>query len=330
VRRRPIDIASRVLDGVGLLNGAIRVSGGRYIMAYHRVLSPDEALSEWCHHAIWIRPETLDEHMRFFSSVGRIVSLRELLASDDKQGPLFSVTFDDAWIDNFSSALPILAAHKVDACFFVPTDAVTTGRLFWTEELAQKLGNALVGPQGEALIAHLGWPASLAGNAGALLPKLMEYIEQLKERSIAVREHTIDEVYNRFGISQSPVQGRVMTWDQVRTVAASGHTIGSHSKTHLILRDVDVARVDEELVESRRIIERELDRPVDYFCFPNARYDAVSSARVLAAGYSHGFRIHNLKVRRNEDKAIVPRFSASESNSGLSFLKLRFVRASLT
>ncbi len=120
-----------------------------------------------------------------------------------------------------------------------------------------------------------------------------------------------------------------MSWDQLRTLAAQGHLIGSHSKSHLILRDIDVARVDEELVESKRIIEKELARPVPYFCFPNARYDALSPRRVLAAGYSHGFRIHNLKLSPATDRALVPRFSASEANSELAFLKLRFVRASL-
>jgi peptidoglycan/xylan/chitin deacetylase (PgdA/CDA1 family) len=324
-----VDVASRVLDGLGLLNGAIRISRGRYIMAYHRVLSPAQALAEWCHPAIWIRPETLDAHLRFFSGVGRIVPLGELLAAHDKSGPLFSITFDDAWIDNFIYAQPVLAAHGVKACFFVPTDAVSTGRLFWTEELAQKLGAALLGEDAAALIEHLGWETHLRGNAVALLPLLMEYIERLKELPIAERTRAIDAIYERFRISPAPVQGCVMSWDQIRELAAHGHTIGSHSKSHLILRDVDVARVDEELVGSRQIIEQQLARPVEYFCFPNARYDALSSERVLAAGYSHGFRIHNLKVKNAAHKALVPRFSASEANSEPSFLKLRFVRASL-
>src|SRR3954453_20482524 len=59
-RRRPLDVASRMFDRVGALDAAIRVSAGRYIMAYHRVLSPAEALAQWCHPAIRIRPETLD------------------------------------------------------------------------------------------------------------------------------------------------------------------------------------------------------------------------------------------------------------------------------
>jgi peptidoglycan/xylan/chitin deacetylase (PgdA/CDA1 family) len=324
---RPIDVASRMLDRFGVLNAAIRVSAGRYIMAYHRVLSQSEALAQWCHPAIWLRPETLDAHLRFFARVGAIVSLKDLLAAPDTSGPLFSITFDDAWIDNFDHAQPVLAAHGVMACFFVPTDAVSSGRLFWTEELAQKLGAALLGPQATSLMEHLGWSADLAGDVPALSVRLMEYIERLKELATSDRERAIENIYVRLGISAAPLLGCIMSWDQIRTLASLGHIIGSHSRSHLILRDIDVARVDEELVESKRLIEQQLGRPVDYFCFPNARYDALSTERVLAAGYRYGFRIHNRKVRHNEHRALVPRFSASEANSELPLLKVRLVRA---
>lgn len=323
---RPVDIAGRLLDRLGILDRVVRRSGGRYVMAYHRVLSPAEALAEWCHPAIWITPETFDAHLRYFARVGRIVPLQDLLDAPDEGGPLFALTFDDAWQDNYTHAVPIMARHGATACFFVPTDAVSSGRLFWTEELALKLGEALNGPRRQDLLAHLGWTD---GSTAELLPRVMSHVENLKDLGIAERDRTIASLYAAFGIPDGPVQGRVMTWDQIRELAALGHTIGSHSKTHLILRGVERARVDEELVESKQIVERELARSVDYFCFPNARYDDVSSERVLAAGYSHGFRIHNLKVRRDSHRALVPRFSASETNSLPSHLKLRFARASL-
>jgi peptidoglycan/xylan/chitin deacetylase (PgdA/CDA1 family) len=157
----------------------------------------------------------------------------------------------------------------------------------------------------------------------------MAYIEQIKEFPEADRARTIETLYARFGVSNEAVTGRVMTWSQIRSLAAQGHTIGSHSKSHIIMRNVDVPRLDAELVESRHIIEAQIAQPVQYFCFPNARYDDVSRERVLAAGYRYGFRIHNLKVTSSAHRALIPRFSASESNAEPSFLKARFVRASL-
>jgi len=330
-RRWAAESASQALDKLGLLNSAVRMRGGRYIMAYHRVLSPAEAREEWCHPAIWIRPETLADHLHFFARVGRIVPLTELLQAPDRGGPLFSITFDDAWLDNLHNAVPVLDAHGVSASFFVPTDAVTTGRLFWTEELAKKIGDALSGPYGADIAAALGWPAPPRGAMPAdyLLMPLMQYIEQLKELDVATRNQSIDALYERFAITRAPIVGRVMDWNQIRQLADKGHAIGSHSKSHLILRDIDNATLDVELVESKRILEAELGFPIEYFCFPNARYDSASAARVLSAGYSHGFRIHNLMAKQSDHRALVPRFSASEVNSLPSMLKLRLLSAGL-
>jgi len=326
--RRHLEAANRVFDRVGALDAAIRISAGRYILAYHRVLTSAEARAQWCHPAMWVRPETLDAHLHFFARIGTIVPLQELLNAPDRKGPLFSITFDDAWIDNFERAQPVLSAHGVHACFFVPTDAVSSGRLFWTEELAQKLGALLLGPGAPDTLEQLGWRRELADNTSALLHQLMEYIERLKELPMESRERVIGDLYSRLGISAAPVLGSIMSWDQIRTLASLGHSIGSHSKSHLILRDIDVARVDAELVESKQLLEAKLGHAVDYFCFPNARYDALSRDRVLAAGYRYGFRMHNRKVRHNEHRALVPRFSASEANAELAFLKARLVRAS--
>jgi peptidoglycan/xylan/chitin deacetylase (PgdA/CDA1 family) len=322
------EFVATAMDKFGLIDASLRGLKGRYIMAYHRVLEPDEAQEEWCHSAIWVRPQTFEAHLEYFARIGRIVSLDELLSSENTpERPLFAITFDDAWTDNFR-ALPILERFRVRACFFVPTDAVTQDRLFWTEELAQKIGGALLGPSGSALVQHFGWPAGLSPEE--LLPRVMAYIEDLKELSPAERTDTIARLYADFGITDTPIRGRVMSWDQVRELARQGHDIGSHSKTHLILRNVPQDIVDVELRESKRILENELQKPIEHFCFPNARYDETSAARVSAAGYRFGFRMHNLPVAKDSQPTLIPRFSVSEVNAPMPWFKIRLLRSHLS
>ena len=323
--RNTRDAAASVLDSMGLLDASLRRTSGRYVMAYHRVLQPQEAQREWCHSAIWVRPQTLAVQLKYFSTVGRIVSLDELLeAGTDTRLPLFAITFDDAWIDNLQ-VLPLLEQYGVRACFFVPTDAVSTDRLFWTEELAQKIGNALKGPKAAALAAHIGCQPE--SDTSVVLPKVMAFIEALKEQNPDERAMSIASLFATFDISDDPIRGRVMSWDQVRALLARGHDIGSHSKSHLILRNVDQSTVDLELIESKRILQSELQREVNHFCFPNARYDAVSASRIHAAGYKYGFRMHNVPVRRSDDPALIPRFSVSEVNSTMPWFKVRLLRS---
>jgi hypothetical protein len=66
---------------------------------------------------------------------------------------------------------------------------------------------------------------------------------------------------------------------------------------------------------------------INYFCYPNARYDSLAVSRVLASGYSHGFRMHNLRVTNRSRPELVPRFSAADINAAPSLLKYRMMRA---
>lgn len=327
VRRAAFNIAGRI-DSIGALSRLTKLTRGRYILAYHRVLPASVAEQEWCHPAIWIRPETLNSHLGFFRKVGRVVSLQELLSEDSPGTPRFAITFDDAWEDNIKYGLDVLNVHQVKACFFVATEAVRTGRLFWTEEVAQKLGPRLLAPEAPELIKYLGAEARQAPvSRQALLGLLMKFIEDLKGLSSAERASRMNKIYRDFDVSADPIYGKIMNWDQVKSLASEGHLVGSHSRTHAILRGLCMEDVDSELRESKATLEKMIGKPVAYFCFPNARYDDLSASRVIPAGYSHGFRMHNLPVSRNSSPALIPRFSASEHNSQLQMLKLRFLRA---
>jgi peptidoglycan/xylan/chitin deacetylase (PgdA/CDA1 family) len=321
-------LAARALDRVGALDLMMRRAPRRYIMAYHRVLPANRARAEWCHPAMWISPDTMRRHFELFQRVGRIVPLDELLAANAAKEPLFSITFDDAWADNHEYALALLNEFGIRACFFVPTDAVTTGELFWTEDVAQKLGDLLGGTQRTEFASFMGWH-DLAAKTDhePALRKLMHFIETMKELAPDRRRERLSLIYEKFSVPAAPIRGRLMSWEQIKMLADEGHEIGSHSRTHTILLNVDRDVVDDELRSSKQEIERRLGRAVRYFCYPNARYDDLSASRVLAAGYSHGFRMHNLPVTADSANELIPRFSASEENAHPAKLKARFLRA---
>lgn len=297
---------------------------GRYIFAYHRILTPDEARHEWCHPSIWISPETFAAQIAHLQRVGRIVPLQTLLEDTTTPGNSFAITFDDAWSDNFRYALPVLERHGVQACFFVPTQAVTTGELFWTERLALQLGHAAASGSARAIVDALCIPgeAGMATTDAGMLALILDCIERIKLFSDADRDLAIAAVGSLLELDPGSTSGRVMTWDQIRELHRRGHEIGSHTRTHRILQGVGPDTVDRELRESRREIEREIGASVRYFCYPNARYDQVSAARVQAC-YERGFRMHNLRVGHDTQPAIVPRFSVAEVNGRVPMLDWR-------
>jgi peptidoglycan/xylan/chitin deacetylase (PgdA/CDA1 family) len=76
-----------------------------------------------------------------------------------------------------------------------------------------------------------------------------------------------------------------MTWNEIRELADAGWEIGSHTKTHPHLNEIEPDRLDEELGESRRVCEENLDRPCRSLAYPYGDYDE----RVIEAAQRTGY-----------------------------------------
>jgi len=72
---------------------------------------------------------------------------------------------------------------------------------------------------------------------------------------------------------------------QVREMVSAGWELASHTVTHPDLPSASEAQLEDELVRSRRILERDFDTPVTNFCYPAGRYDDRVIAAVKEAGY---------------------------------------------
>lgn len=101
-----------------------------------------------------------------------------------------------------------------------------------------------------------------------------------------------------FVVSEWIDRAGFLTRTQLRELAARGHRIQSHSRTHPLLTGLDTAAIDDEVMLSKRELEAMVGAPVEYFSIPNGAYDArvLDAARragyvgVLnsVAGYNHG------------------------------------------
>ena len=89
-----------------------------------------------------------------------------------------------------------------------------------------------------------------------------------------------------FIFSNAPDYGRFMSWAQISKLQDAGMTIGGHSKSHPYLYKItDPAELRKEIIESKKIIEEHIGRPVTVFAYPFGRYSTESLAIVKEAGY---------------------------------------------
>ena len=80
-------------------------------------------------------------------------------------------------------------------------------------------------------------------------------------------------------------ENKMMDWSEVQSLATGGITIGSHTLTHPHLAQISAAEAMQEIVESKKVLEKGLGKEVRFFCYPYGDYNDAVANMVKEAGY---------------------------------------------
>ena len=80
-------------------------------------------------------------------------------------------------------------------------------------------------------------------------------------------------------------EGSDLSIKQVKKMIRAGWEIASHTITHPDLPSITAGQLESELVDSKRILEKDLGIEIINFCYPAGQYDDTVVAAVEAAGY---------------------------------------------
>lgn len=76
-----------------------------------------------------------------------------------------------------------------------------------------------------------------------------------------------------------------MKWSQIKELSSAGMTIGSHTVNHDNLALMSQKTLDYELKESKRILEKNLNVPIKFLCYPGG----MTSEKVVTATKNAGY-----------------------------------------
>lgn len=121
------------------------------------------------------------------------------------------------------------------------------------------------------------------------------------------------------------------TWDQLREMHKSGLiTVASHTVNHLNMKNLSNAEIERELVESKKVLEKELGIVIDYFTYPEGDFTERVRDKVKEVGYKAALSMsldprQERSANESEDLVTIMRFGQSrfsdaieQSSSGAS------------
>ncbi|RJX18266.1 MAG: polysaccharide deacetylase family protein [Ammonifex sp.] len=93
--------------------------------------------------------------------------------------------------------------------------------------------------------------------------------------------------YNFFDADRgSQPRSSMLGWNEIREMTASGTiTFGAHTLDHRPLTKVGPEEASRQIFGAKEVLEQELGRPVNHFCYPYGDYNREVSEMVKAAGF---------------------------------------------
>lgn len=282
---------------IGTLTGASTIPA---IVSYHRVVEHFEESSRNSISPMLISTRMLEKHLEWIGRHYEFVSLdeigRRLESGTRSTMPTAAIAFDDGYADVYHNAFPLLVRKGIPAAVFVSTGLVGTRKMLTHDRLHLLLELAF--SQSKQTARQV---VELFRSADILIPKI-DKICRMQPSAFLVMAALLDEVTQeqanrmiqaletRFGLGEGNCDGlSMLSWEMLEQMQSAGLTIGSHTRTHVLLTNEARERVIEEAASSRQDIDDRLRVKVEHFAYPDGRHNSEAIAAVAAAGYRFAY-----------------------------------------
>lgn len=106
-----------------------------------------------------------------------------------------------------------------------------------------------------------------------------------------------------------------MNWEELKTMQDYGIVIGSHTRRHKYLPELNAQELNDEIVNSRMILQEHLNGPIKHFSYPVGGFNAGIKEMVKAAGYVSAVSTNRGYDRFNKDLFELKRVTIDEQDN---------------
>ena len=232
--------------------------------------------------------------------------------NDSFKRKTITISFDDGFANNLSTALPILEKYNVPVTFFVSSVCTENdgSRVLWPEFVAALKYYSLIDTTiGETLGDRI---------------KAMPYKERDMFLDNMEKEHNVMEK-----IHALPEETwRLLDKTQLMELSKSKIvTIGSHGHNHYNLGQIEPEFAKMEMEHSKALLETAIQKEVKYIAYPDGSYNESVKDMAEKAGYVGQMAVKYKLQGDKTDRRILDRFGISATTtfeSNMLFLNKSF------
>jgi peptidoglycan/xylan/chitin deacetylase (PgdA/CDA1 family) len=227
-------------------------------------------------------------------------------------------TFDDAYLDFYEHALPILSKYKIPAIQHVITSCADTGEPFWTQKLNKIVETYY---QEKQTLSFQNRKYELKHKNEIENTALSLYRQLLNDSNRELFIETLEKQLN-IAVDYTPM----MTWKALQDSLKYDIHIGSHTVNHDNLALLSETEIIAALKQSKNHIVSKLGYSQGKtIAYPNGQFNEKVLRSAKEIGYDYGFSTEAVKYTAKNNIHSIPRLMLYHNNWFKNYLKMQLL-----
>ena len=279
-------IAWSIIGYTGLIDAIRYFNKDKITILYLHGVMDDKKPCSWVPLRPQLSPGQLDKSLKIISRHYRFISFDETI--DILKGvhpPIpyaVAVTFDDGYRNNIKYALPVLKRYGIEPIIFLTTGNTENRVPLWVDRLDFALQHAPVdGVEFKINNIPVQMDCTDRASLRSSFKDLRDFAKTIHKNDYAMQRE-IDAISSELekktsqhlkDLFEEDDWSALLTWDEAIKASEKGVSFGSHAYNHTRLGLIDNDSIREELLISKALIEKSINKPCKHLCYPDGRFD---------------------------------------------------------